>query len=117
LTSEPEAFSSDPAAAIELPSVHMAVLNADEVRDLFRDLSLVARILEVRVKGHPTAYGSTTPWTLVQARDALAARSVSGIQIRYAHQADVWCDTLMHSDEGVRLVRIKDPASPTTTSV
>ncbi len=94
----------------ELPSVHVAVLDGDTLADLFRDLSLLGRVLEVRVKQQVQAHASATPWELGAARAALAAGQVNGVQIRYALGADVWCDTLMPVPGGTRLVRIREAA-------
>lgn len=97
--------------AVELPNVHTALLDAATLAALFRDLAVGARILDVRAKGHATSYAGAAAWSLDAARAALTQGQVSGIQVRYALGSDVWRDTLMHTPEGTRLVRIKEPAA------
>lgn len=97
--------------AVELPDVHTALLDAETLAALFRDLAAGARILDVRAKGHPTSHASTAAWSLHAAQAALAQGQVSGIQVRYELASDVWRDTLMPTPEGTRLVRIKEPAA------
>lgn len=92
-----------------LPSLHEAVLDDATLSDLFRDLELSARVLDVRAKGHPTRHASTEVWSLVRAREALSEGSVLGVQIRYAFGSVVWRDTLMRVAGGTRLVRIQEP--------
>lgn len=89
----------------------MALLDGETLAALFRDLSLGARVLDVRVKGHATSYSSTDDWTLEAARAALERGSVGAVQIRYQLGAEVWRDTLLRTPEGTRLVRIAEPAS------
>lgn len=96
--------------AVELPNVHTALLDAETLAALFRDLAVGARILDVRAKGHATGYASTAAWSLDAAQAALTQGQVSGVQVRYALDSDIWRDTLMHTPEGTRLVRIKEPA-------
>lgn len=96
----------------ELPDVHTALLDAETLACLFRDLSVSARILDVRVKAHATLYASTEAWTLEAARAALAQGQLGGVQIRYLLGTDLWRDTLMCTSEGTRLVRIREPAAP-----
>lgn len=97
--------------AAELPNVHTALLDAETLDALFRDLGSAARVLDVRAKGHATSYASTEAWSLEAARSALVRGQLSGVQVRYLLGAEVWRDTLMQTPEGTRLVRIKEPAS------
>ena len=97
--------------AADLPSVHTAVLNAETLDALFSDLSLAARILDVRAKGQALGYSSTDAWSLEAARVALLGGQLIGIQVRYVLGVEIWRDTLMRTPEGTRLVRIKEPAA------
>jgi hypothetical protein len=86
------------------------VLDDATLGDLFRDLSLAARVLDVRVKGSATPHASGEAWGLLEARAAFVQKAVLGIQIRYQlANAEIWRDTLMHTALGIRLVRIKEP--------
>jgi len=93
----------------DLPGVHTALLDAETLAALFRDLSLAARVLDVRVKGQQSRYASTEAWSLDAARTALAEGHLSGVQVRYVLGAQIWRDTLMSTPEGTRLVRIQEP--------
>lgn len=100
------------SVAADLPGVHTALLDAETLAALFRDLSLAARVLDVRVKSQTARYASTEAWSLEAARVALAEGHLSGIQVRYVLGTQVWRDTLMSTPEGTRLVRIEEPAAP-----
>jgi hypothetical protein len=95
---------------LELPPVHTALLDADTLAALLRDLALRANVLDVRVKAHVASHASTDSWSLEAACRALAEGRLRGVQVRYALGADVWRDTLMLTPEGTRLVRIREPA-------
>ncbi len=95
---------------VDLPNVHTALLDAETLAALFRDLAVGASILDVRAKGSATSHASTAAWSLDAARVALIEGQVSGVQVRYVLDADIWRDTLMRTPEGTRLVRIKEPA-------
>jgi hypothetical protein len=97
--------------AADLPSVHTALLDAETLAALFRDLSLAAKVLDVRAKGSATSHASSEPWSLDAAFDALTRSRVSGIQIRYLLGNETWRDTLMCTRDGTRLVRIREPGA------
>lgn len=99
-------------AKLELPPVHTALLDGDTLAALLGDLALTARVLDVRVKAHPTSHASTDSWSLEAACLALAEGRVRGVQVRYALGSEVWRDTLMLTPEGTRLVRIQEPREP-----
>jgi hypothetical protein len=88
-----------------LPELQDAVLAPDVLAKLFSDLGSLPQVLEIRVKGHATAYGVEVPPSLDEARAALGAGA--SVQLRYSHQGSLWCDTLMPASGGVRLVRVK----------
>lgn len=95
----------------ELPPMQIAVLDAETVDQLFFDIEAAAELVEVVLKGAPEEHASAGPLTLSAARDALAARRVLGVQLRYRHAGKEWWDTLMLVPEGVRLVRIEHGAA------
>lgn len=95
----------EPALDGPLPELQDAVMAPDTVAQLFRDLGSLPQVLEIRVKGHATAYGVEVPPSLDEARAALGAGA--SVQIRYSHQGSLWCDTLMPNSGGVRLVRVR----------
>ncbi|HEY6556577.1 MAG TPA: hypothetical protein VI072_04860 [Polyangiaceae bacterium] len=97
---------SDPQ--IELADVQDAVLDAATLDQLFFDLSQLAELLEVRLKGGASDYAEAAPG-LESARAALDAKAA--VQIRYRYAGAEWIDTLMPTGAGVRLVRMKPPWS------
>jgi len=105
-------LASDPAEGpaadgLELPDLHDAVLDRETLVQLFVDLETQTRILDVRLKLGAQQHAEAGIVTLASARRAIEAGGVSGVQIRYAWQAAVWCDTLLPTPEGIRLVRMK----------
>ncbi len=86
------------------PVLTESFLDAATLASLFDDIEALGRILLVSVKGQGRANGES-----VALRDAYALfreRAVAGVQIRYLHEGQEWWDTLMHTPQGVRLVRI-----------
>ncbi|NNE42622.1 MAG: 4Fe-4S binding protein, partial [Gemmatimonadetes bacterium] len=97
----PEADETpDPDA---LPEVFTALLTADQLQDLFRDLRIQARNVEVQFKDGATAYSSDRGSDLDAAEETLAAGG--SVQIRYDAAGGHWCDTLRPVKTGTFLVR------------
>jgi len=91
----------------EFPPVHAADLDAASVSALFTDLSAMAQVLEVRVKGGAQAYAGGASVGLLEARGSFERREVLGVQVRYLHDGGEWCDTLMRAGDAVRIVRVR----------
>lgn len=98
------------AEELTLPDLHDAIVDRETLGRLFADLETQTLILDVRLKHGAQQHAAAGVVTLAAARQALEAGAVSGVQIRYAWQAAVWCDTLLPMPAGVRLVRMKTPA-------
>src|SRR5690606_7555629 len=79
---------------IPLPPLYESVLDDATLDALFGDVGALGEVL-VTVKGAPTEHAAEAPVTLADARDALVAGRVRGVQLRYVHEGQVWCDTLM----------------------
>lgn len=97
-----------PAETLDLPDLHQAVLDAATIDQLFADIDQCAELIEVMVK--PAARAHTpqiTSCSLAQARRLLDEGDALGVQLRYGYQGAQWWDTLMHTPQGVRLVRIR----------
>ena len=94
----------------KLPELNDAVLSNDELSDLFRDYRECTTINEILIKSNPGLVSTETRPSLDHAEDVLRTRSVRGVQIRYQFELATWCDTLMPTATGVRLVRIRQPA-------
>jgi hypothetical protein len=98
---------SEPAGDPPLPAVFESVLSWEKVDDLLSDISLVAEVIDVMVKGHPLAHAGHVGRDLLAARGALREGGALAVQIRYRHQGALWSDTLMRAGAGVRVVRIQ----------
>ena len=81
-------------------------LDVPTLDTLFRDLAQCTQIIAVVPK--TAAQAMTTPVTidLADARTGLTAGQFRGVQIRYLYESKEWCDTLLATPAGVRLVRI-----------
>jgi hypothetical protein len=92
-----------------LPPVQAAILDEETLEALFRDIDRGAELLGVQVKARPGTYAEAEAPSLGRARELLLCGAVLGVQLRYRLGAEVWCDTLMRTPEGVRLVRVELP--------
>ena len=92
-----------------VPELFQSDLDEAAVRELFADLASSAEIRHIRLRGVDVS-DNPAP-TLEDARDRLLADSVKAVQIVYRFQDEGWCDTLMARDDGVRLVRVRQPES------
>ncbi|MCA9584787.1 MAG: hypothetical protein KC657_05465 [Myxococcales bacterium] len=106
-------MSADDASEGPLPDLQDAWLDAATLDELFFDIEHGSELLDVRVKAgaEARAEGRTDPWSLDEARRALAAGLVLGVQLRYVHGGRVWLDTLLRGPEGTRLVRVEAPTT------
>lgn len=100
-------------AAIELPELREEIVDDDTLRSLFADLSSLTRVLEVKLKGGPTRYASASAVSLPKAEALLFGGSVHAVQIVYEYRSETWCDTLMRTPKGTRILRMKSPARAT----
>lgn len=94
---------------LQLPDLQDSVLDAETVRRLFFDLSQLATILDIRIKGAALAHARDGTPDLETARRVLHAGDALGVQIRYLHQGTEWIDTLLRGPHGTRLVRMRAP--------
>lgn len=92
-----------------LPPVHEAVLDGATLDALVADLQAHAELLDVMIKGAPSAYATFAPTELPAAVAALREGRVRALQLRYRHGGSEWRDTLVPGPSGVRLVRIQTP--------
>lgn len=92
--------------ALKLPALQQTVLDAPTLDALFRDLAQCTQILGVIPKGAPQAYATDRGISLEAAREGLASGAFRGVQVRYRYEKQEWCDTLLATPSGVRLVRI-----------
>jgi hypothetical protein len=90
-----------------LPELHEGDLDRAGVETLFADLAACAEVQHVRTRGAPGS-GDAEP-SLDEARDRLLAGTVKAVQIVYRFEGEGWCDTLMATPGGVRVVRVRQP--------
>jgi hypothetical protein len=99
----------------KLPDLQDAVLNDEQLGQLFRDYHRCIDVLQIVVKQGRgrVADGEVNSPSLEEAEHLIRERKVRGLQIRYAYDEDLWWDTLMPVSSGVRLVRIlHSPTNP-----
>ena len=92
-----------------LPELQDMVLDAATLTQLVADLETHAEVLDVRSKGGASRRASAAPLELREGVDQLLGGQVFGIQVRYLYEGSEWRDTLMRTEQGVRLVRMQMP--------
>jgi len=102
-----EAFDSQ-----DVPLLPLQTSDLDEalLAQLLFDIQHAAELLSVQVKARPGRYAEATKPTLGEAADLLRSGAVLAIQLRYRAQARVWCDTLLRTPSGFRIVRAPEPS-------
>lgn len=95
----------------DLPEINESIIDADTLHQLIHDISSLTEILEVIPKGAPERYvaepGTAANMSLTLGRDLLLAGEIRGLQIRYRHEGAQWWDTLIRTDDGIKIVRIR----------
>ncbi len=94
-------------SAPSLPELREGWLDAPQVQALFGDLRACAKLLSVRTKGGTQMRAEAATSSLDEAEAALLEGRLHGVQVRYGYEGAYWCDTLVRTPRGVRLVRIR----------
>jgi len=89
-----------------LPALNTATLDADTLRQLCFDIEHGARLLSVSIKHHEERNSELLRLEPSELCEALIDGRLLGAQLRYIHAEREWCDTLLSTPGGVRLVRI-----------
>lgn len=102
--------------------LHQALLDDATVGQLFFDIAHAATLIAVLQKGPASRRvdaASSSPDALEAAHRAFTAREIGSVQLRYQFGGEEWWDTLLHTEQGVRLIRIShtralaaEPAAP-----
>ncbi len=95
----------------DLPDVRQVVWSLEQVEACFSDLERHAQVYRVQIRS-PQATAATAPQTTTLA-DALAAlreQTATAVQVYYQFDEKKWCDTLMPTPDGIRVVRSVLPA-------
>lgn len=94
-----------------LPELNQSIIDAPTLHQLVADIQSLTEILEVIPKGAPDRYvaepGATPAMNIELGRDLLLAGEIRGLQIRYRHEGAQWWDTLLHTPDGIKIVRIR----------
>ncbi len=93
-----------------LPPVQSALVDGVTLDRLFADLEAYAAELTVQAKTRSDGHASTAPLSLREGRSLLESGAALGVQLRYRLGSEAWCDTLMRTPDGLRLVRIAVPS-------
>jgi len=91
----------------DLPSMQDALLDEQTLAALVRDLNECATVTEVLIKGSAPADTAAHSVQLDDAVLRLVNGTVRGVQVRYTFEGESWCDTLMQTPQGIRLVRVQ----------
>lgn len=93
-----------------LPDVFEGLLDVDGLDDFARDLARLPGPIEVCVKhAVKQRVDERCALSFEEALRSLVAGEVRAVQLRYVHDGARWCDTLMRTDKGTRLVRMAQP--------
>lgn len=92
---------------IDMPDVHQADIAPETLDELLRDVEVAAELLGVTVKGGPRRRAADAPVSLAEARQLLTRGSVRGVQLRYRYEGVQWWDTVLRTDGGYRVVRVR----------
>ena len=105
---EPTAEPNGPEG-IPLPDLQDQEIDENTVRQLAFDIESAAQLIDIRYKGGATAHAVRAKPSLADAIAALLERRVASVQLRYRYRGRQWWDTLLRTEDGVRLVRIEQP--------
>lgn len=96
--------------SIPLPPMCDALLDLPTVEQLFSDLMACAEVQSVLEKNSPRQHAEPGSIPIETAQERLLSGQARAIQLRYRHQGQEWCDTLLAVPGGFRLVRLaQDP--------
>ncbi len=99
-------------AEIELPELREADLDDAGLRALFRDLAAATEIEDIRCKQAAEQHADAGRPTAEDALRGLLAGHVRGVQVRYRYDGQSWCDTVLATPRGYRVVRVASPQVP-----
>jgi hypothetical protein len=94
-------------AAPPLAPVWEKLIDRPTLSTLFTELKSHARVISIREKGGPMQFAGEEVPDLTTVYSALLSGAVHAVQIRYAYDDEEWCDTLLQSHDGWKLLRMK----------
>lgn len=90
-----------------LPVLHEAILSAEELVRLFDDLQRSAAIERVTIRSAGARRAESLAISLDEARTLFASGDAAAVQVRYEYDGAAWCDTILRTPGGARIVRMK----------
>lgn len=88
-----------------LPELCQGVVDDQMLESFVRDLTELAEILSVIVKGGSQSHASATGLALSEAVELLRRCELRGVQVHYTWNEEAWLDTLISDGHQIRLVR------------
>lgn len=95
--------------ASDLPELHEGRFGPDELAALEADLAAFTELESVLPRPRVRSLVPPAPVSLSAGFAGLRDGTLRGLQIRYRHAGDHWCDTLLADSDGVRVVRMRTP--------
>lgn len=82
-------------------------LDANGVQQHLTLIKNTAQQVELRIKGGDVAYSEASADQLADLGRQLVDGTIVAVQLRYLHDGEEWCDTLMRAKKDYRLVRMR----------
>lgn len=97
-----------------LPTVYEAMLTPERLAELLADLEVHAGEVDVRVRAVQETHSDSGRPELSIVGALLDQATGTSVQIRYRFDGKLWCDSILHTAQGYRLVRMElvAPADP-----
>lgn len=89
-----------------ITDLHQATLDEATFDALFRDIAAFGQDVEVVPRHSVRQQVGDATMTLAEASNALRNQSIRAVQLRYNHDGQRWCDTLVRTQHRWRLTRI-----------
>ena len=105
-------LSQPELAEIELPELREGELDEAGLCALFRDLAEATQIEDIRCKQRSERHADASPVSVQEALEGLLEGRVRGVQVRYRYEGQRWCDTILATTRGHRVVRLASPEMP-----
>ena len=93
----------------KLPELCQGELTPELLGALVVDLTTLTQIESVLLKGGEFTMAERSQMKLAEAVDLLRSKKVRGVQVHYSWDGVAWLDTLLHSETGIKVVRMPAP--------
>jgi len=92
---------------LALPDMQAEILDPAGLERFFAAVAFETSVRGVLLRGESLERRASDTVTLRAARDAFLQGQATGLQIHYVHDSVEWWDTLMHTEGGIRRVRVR----------